>query len=159
VTAKKKPLPTDHQLLLFSLFTEIGIIQQLSSNAVRPLLPKGMSMAQYGILNHFARRGGTETPAQLASAFQVTKGAMTHTLQRLEAQHFVKIKPDPADARRKLVSVTSKGLTAHAKTGRALVPYFTEIAAKLDVPALLAALPALQALRAHLDDARDIADT
>ena len=50
------------------------------------------------MLNHFARLGGVRSPAELAQAFQVSKGAMTNTLQRLEAGRLVKIIPDPAEA-------------------------------------------------------------
>jgi DNA-binding PadR family transcriptional regulator len=68
------------------LLTEIGIINQLSMTLLERTIPAGMSAAQFGVLSHFVRRGREESPAQLASAFQVTKGAMTNTLQRLEAQ-------------------------------------------------------------------------
>ena len=73
------------------VFTEIGIIDQLTTARLERSLPDGMSVAQFKVLTHFCRRGGAETPAQLARAFQVTKGAMTNTLQRLEAQGFVDI--------------------------------------------------------------------
>ncbi|MEQ9518343.1 MAG: MarR family transcriptional regulator [Parvibaculum sp.] len=156
MTSKTKPTThLDEQSILTSFFTEVGIIQQLSSNAIRPLLPAGLSIAQYGVLNHFARRGGTETPAQLAFAFQVTKGAMTNTLQRLETQQFIKVETDPADARRKLVSITKKGLNAHTKTAKALAPSFVQMMQGLDLKMLAAALPALQAVRLYLDDARN----
>ncbi|MEQ1783915.1 MAG: helix-turn-helix domain-containing protein, partial [Hyphomonadaceae bacterium] len=93
----------DSRLLYFRLFTEIGIINQLSSNRLERELPDGMSLAQFGVLNHFVRLGGQWAPTRLARAFQVTKGAMTNTLQRLEAQGLVKVVPDPKDARAKLV--------------------------------------------------------
>lgn len=156
MTAPKMATAVEDDLtLLFNLFTEIGIIQQLSSNAIRPLLPDGISMAQFGVLNHFVRRGGSETPAQLALAFQVTKGAMTNTLQRLAAKDFVSITPDPEDARRKLVSITKAGVKAHARTGKNLSPHFAQLAQDLDLASLGKALPALQQLRAYLDQARD----
>ncbi|MCE3289998.1 MAG: MarR family transcriptional regulator, partial [Caulobacter sp.] len=79
-----------------SVLTEIGIISQLSNAALERSLPEGMSAAQFGVLTHFMRRGGEKSPAQLAKAFQVTKGAMTNTLQRLEAQGFVRVVGDEA---------------------------------------------------------------
>ena len=78
-------------------FVEISIIDQLISVRLARALPDGLSMAGFGVLVHFARRGGEESPAQLASAFQVTKGAMTNTLQRLEAMGYVRVVPDPGD--------------------------------------------------------------
>ena len=83
------------------VMTEIGIIAQLSQARLERNLPDGLSAAQFGVLIHFSRRGGRESPARLASAFQVTKGAMTNTLQRLEARGFVAIVGDPDDGRRK----------------------------------------------------------
>jgi len=66
---------------LYAFFNEIGIINQLFSTAFRRALPDGMTSAQFTVLNHFARLGGERTPAQLAASFQVTKGAITNTLQ------------------------------------------------------------------------------
>ena len=73
---------------VFRLFNEIGIISQLSGTILARVLPHGLSMAQFGVLNNFVRLGGERTPAGLAEAFQVTRGAMTNTLTRLEAQGF-----------------------------------------------------------------------
>ena len=84
---------------LFEFFNEIGIINQLSSTRFERVLPPGLSLAQFSVLNNFARLGGTRTPAQLASAFQVTKGAMTNTLKKLAAGGYINITPDPADGR------------------------------------------------------------
>ena len=69
-----------------------------------------MTIAQFTVLNHFERLGLTEkSPADLASAFQITRPTMTSTLARMEKSGLVKIKPDPGDGRAKLVSVTAKG--------------------------------------------------
>ena len=73
------PAPKDRPDV--QVFTEIGIIDQLVTNRLERVLPAGLSYAQFGVLVHFARRGGQESPAQQAKAFQVTKGAMTYTLQ------------------------------------------------------------------------------
>ena len=65
--------------LLFTLFNEIGIGNQLSSTRFERALPKGLTTSQFSVLNNFVRLGGTRSPKQLANAFQVTKGAMTNT--------------------------------------------------------------------------------
>ena len=75
------------------MFNEIGIISQLSSNRLERVLPEGMSVAQFSVLNHLVRLGGSWAPSRLARAFQVTKGAMTNTLQRLEAQGLIRSRP------------------------------------------------------------------
>ena len=68
----------------FRFFTEIGIIEQLARNRLERGLPDGLKISQFSVLNHLVRLGGEWSPARLARAFQVTKGAMTNTLQRLE---------------------------------------------------------------------------
>lgn len=144
----------DQTHLYFRLFTEIGIIAQLSQTRLARVLPPGMSVAQFGVLNHFARLGGQWSPGRLARAFQVTKGAMTNTLQRLEAQGFVRVVADPTDARGKLVELTEAGRRAREKavmaTGAAVGDLIPLVAAS-DVHA---ALPFLERLRKTLDEAR-----
>jgi DNA-binding MarR family transcriptional regulator len=87
----------DLSRLYFQMFNEIGIISQLSSNRLERVLPEGMSIAQFSLLNHLVRLGGSWAPSRLARAFQVTKGAMTNTLQRLDAQGLIRVATDPDD--------------------------------------------------------------
>ncbi|OYU74740.1 MAG: hypothetical protein CFE32_16795, partial [Alphaproteobacteria bacterium PA3] len=58
----------------------------------------------------FTRLGGERSLVQLAQAMQVTKGAMTNTVGRLQAKGWLAVQPDPADGRGKLVSLTPAGL-------------------------------------------------
>lgn len=136
------------------VMTEIGIIAQLSNARLERSLPEGMSAAQFGVLTHFMRRGGRESPAQLASAFQVTKGAMTNTLQRLEAQGFVAIVGDPDDGRRKWVTLTDEGARAFDRGLAAMRPHLEGMRAAFAEDEFKAALPFLQALRVWLDEKR-----
>jgi DNA-binding MarR family transcriptional regulator len=145
-TAKDRP---DVQV-----FTEIGIVDQLVTARLERSLPDRMSAAQFGVLTHFSRRGGSQTPVQLARAFQVTKGAMTNTLQRLEAQGFVGIVPDAADGRQKLVSMTSVGAAAYESAIVALRPYYMGLREAFTDAEFEAALPFLRKLRAWLDENR-----
>src|ERR1019366_5355355 len=95
------------------LFTEIGIISQLVRTTLERALPEGLSYAQFGVLTHFARRGGEESPVQLPRAFQVTGGATTNPLHPGEKRA---LSPPPGggdDGRRKRVSITPAGLAAH----------------------------------------------
>jgi DNA-binding MarR family transcriptional regulator len=95
---------------LFSILNEVGIIEQLSRTQFERALPKGMSLAGFTVLNHFVRLDKvSESPAKLASAFQVTRGAMTNTLQRLAVLGFVEVRPNLDDARSKLVAITPSG--------------------------------------------------
>lgn len=136
------------------VFTEIGIIDQLVTARLERSLPEGMSAAQFGVLTHFIRRGGAQTPVQLARAFQVTKGAMTNTLQRLEAQGFVRIVPDETDGRRKLVSMTPHGAEAYERGLAALRPYYANLREAFTHEEFEQALPFLRALRMWLDENR-----
>jgi DNA-binding MarR family transcriptional regulator len=136
------------------VFTEIGVIAQLSGVAIERLLPDGLSGPQFGVLNHFARRGGEETPAQLADAFQVTRGAMTNTLARLEAQGLVAVRPDDSDGRRKQVSITPAGLATREAALKSVKPRLDAIRAAIPPEDFAAALPFLSRLRAWLDENR-----
>ena len=136
------------------VMTEIGIIAQLSQARLERNLPDGLSAAQFGVLIHFSRRGGRESPARLASAFQVTKGAMTNTLQRLEARGFVAIVGDPDDGRRKWVSLTAEGARAFELGLGAMRPHLENMRSAFTEDEFKAALPFLQALRVWLDENR-----
>jgi DNA-binding MarR family transcriptional regulator len=138
----------------FRLFNEIGIIAQLSGNKLERVLPDGMSLAQFSVLNHFCRLGGASSPTRLASAFQVTKGAMTNTLQRLEAQGFVTARADDEDARAKVIEITEAGRSAREAAIRATGPIVMELAGLLPMADVKAALPFLEALRKTLDENR-----
>lgn len=138
----------------FRFFNEIGIIAQLSGNKLERVLPEGMSLAQFTVLNHFCRLGGAWSPTRLAAAFQVTKGAMTNTLQRLEAQGFVTIRPDDDDARAKLVEITGAGRAAREAGVRATGPIVAGLADLVPLADVKAALPLLEFVRKTLDAER-----
>jgi DNA-binding MarR family transcriptional regulator len=144
----------DSVFLFFRLFTEIGIIAQLSGNKLERVLPEGMSLAQFSVLNHFVRLGGAWSPSRLAAAFQVTKGAMTNTLQRLEAQGHVKIVPDETDARAKLVEITDAGRKAREAAILATGPIIVQLAGLVSAADVKGALPFLESLRKVLDEHR-----
>lgn len=145
----RSDLPLEAQL-----FTEIGVIDQLARNRLERSLPEGLSAAQFGVMNHFRRLGRVETPAELASAFQVTRGAMTNTLQRLNAHGYVKIEGDAKDGRVKRVTLTEAGARAHDEIMRQVAPQFVALREDLPAADLKAALAVLQRLRAWLDARR-----
>ncbi|MFN3835991.1 MAG: MarR family winged helix-turn-helix transcriptional regulator, partial [Glycocaulis sp.] len=85
------PAKADQQALYFRLLNEIGIIAQLSANRLERVLPHDLTVAQFSLLHHCVRLGDGWTPARLAAAFQVTRGTMTNTLQKLEAKGFIRL--------------------------------------------------------------------
>jgi DNA-binding MarR family transcriptional regulator len=141
----------DLSRLYFQMFNEIGIISQLSSNRLERVLPEGMSIAQFSLLNHLVRLGGSWAPSRLARAFQVTKGAMTNTLQRLEAQGLICITTDPDDARGKLVEITDAGRRMRERCVRATGEVMDDIVKLVPAEDVRAALPLLEHLRRTLD--------
>jgi len=72
------------ETLSVSLFSEILALEQLLRSRISKGLPKGMELSHFSVLNHLAHVGGERTPAQLAKTFNLTRGAMTNTLNKLE---------------------------------------------------------------------------
>ncbi len=143
---------------LFTLFNEIGIIEQLSRNRFERVLgdlADGLKISQFSVLNHFVRLGDDKNPADLARAFQVTKGAMTNTIQRLAARGLVEVGTDPLDGRAKRVRITEQGRRVRDQAIAAIGPVLAELEEVFGGQAFADALPFLQRLRAHLDRARD----
>lgn len=135
----------------FRLLTEIGIIAQLSAARLQRVLPHELTAAQFSLLHHCVRLGDGWTPARLAGAFQVTRGTMTSTLQKLERKGFVRIEADAADGRSKRVFLSRAGRAAHAAALTALEPEQKQLAAVLPEAEIANILPALEALRIWLD--------
>ncbi len=141
--------------VLFTFFNEIGIIEQLARTVLEQSLPDGLKISHFIVLNHFARLGDDKSPAQLARAVQVTRGAMTNTLRRLEARGLVEINADPQDGRGKRVRLTDRGLATRDAAIRAQTPVLEELSKQLGGAHFQRALPFLQRLRAYLDRRRD----
>ena len=139
---------------IFALLNEIGIIEQLARNRFERLQADGLRLPHFAVLNHLVRLGDGRGPAQIARAFQLTKPAMTNTLQRLQARGLVRIEADADDGRAKRVFLTPEGRARRDAAVVAAAADLAPLAAGLGmVPAAL--LPGLQALRAGLDRARD----
>ena len=140
---------------VFDFFNEIGIIEQLARSRMEKILPDGMKMPHFGVLNHLVRLEKKESPAQLASAFQVARPTMTNTIQRLEAKAFVSVEPNLADGRGKLVLITPAGRAARDAAICARGPLFEQIAGDLGLDTFTAALPSLQKVRVYMDENRE----
>ncbi|WP_340108335.1 MarR family winged helix-turn-helix transcriptional regulator [Pikeienuella sp. HZG-20] len=140
--------------ITFTVLTEIRAIGQLAELRLRRALPDGLELSQFAVLNHFSHLGGEKSPAQLAKVFQLSKGAMTNTIARLEAAGHVRVRSDAKDRRRKLVSLTEGGLEMRNRGIAALAPVFAEIAAGVGGERLRTALPALRELRLFLSAAK-----
>ena len=134
-----------------ALFSELFMADQLARNRISRVLPKGMKLSHFGVLNLLARVGEERTPAQLARAFHVTRGAMSNTLARLEWAGHVHIRPDWEDARRKYVSISPAGRRARDAALASIAPLIDAAVAELGSPQVRAALPVLRALRTRFE--------
>jgi DNA-binding MarR family transcriptional regulator len=136
--------------LAIALFSEILSVEQLARNRMSKALPKGMEISHFSVLNHLAHIKDERTPAQLARALHVTKGAMTNTLGKLEWAGHVHIRPDWDDARRKLVAISPSGFRARDAAIAAIAPVMSDAGQNLGNERLRAALPVLRELRERL---------
>ncbi|MAQ36365.1 MarR family transcriptional regulator [Thioclava sediminum] len=126
---------------------------QLARNVVSRALPKGMEISHFSVLNLLAHINEERTPAQLAEALHVTRGAMTNTLAKLEWAGHVHIRPDWDDARRKWVSLSPSGRRARDAALASLMPIIGGIVRDLGPDKVRATLPVLRELRARLGQA------
>ena len=142
---------SDVNALAIALFSELLTADQLMRARLTKVLPNRMEISHFSVLNHLAR-GGERTPAQLARAFHVTRGAMTNTLGKLEIAGYVHIRPDWDDARRKLVSISPSGQSAREAALAAITPLITEMVEELGDGRVRAVLPVLRELRVRLEE-------
>lgn len=133
------------------LFSELFMADQLARNRLSKALPRGMELSHFGVLNHLARIGEERSPAQLARAFHVTRGAMSNTLARLERAGHVHIRPDWNDARGKCVAISPAGRAARDAALHALAPVIVGAMRALGPERVRLALPVLRELRTRLE--------
>jgi DNA-binding MarR family transcriptional regulator len=134
-----------------ALFGELFMADQLARNRISKALPKGMELSHFSVLNHLAGLSDERTPAQLAKAFHVTRGAMTNTLAKLEWAGHVHIRPDWEDARRKFVGISPAGRAARNAAVASVAPLIGDVAAALGPEKLRAVLPILREIRRHME--------
>ncbi|MCB1340192.1 MAG: MarR family transcriptional regulator [Pseudooceanicola sp.] len=144
-------MPDDNNTLAVALFSEVLTADQLIRNRLSKVLPKGMEISHFSVLNHLAFSGGERSPAQLAETFHVTRGAMTNTLTKLQWAGYVHIRPDWDDARRKMVAISPAGRQARDYAVASLAPMITEVVGDLGADKARAVLPVLRELRARLE--------
>jgi DNA-binding MarR family transcriptional regulator len=137
--------------LSVALFSELFMTEQLARARLTKALPKGMELSHFSVLNLLARLQEERTPAQLARAFHVTRGAMTNTLTKLEWAGHIHIRPDWDDARRKFVSISPSGRAARDAALHTIAPLIVSLTETLGTERVRAALPVLRELRVELE--------
>jgi len=146
----KKTLP-----LYFELFTEIGIIQQLSRALLEARLPEGFLQSHFSVLNHLIRVQDGRTPLEIARAFQLPKTTMTHTLSGLEKHGLIEMRPNPNDGRSKCVWLTEQGREFRQESIEKLGLAMSDLSQLIDPQKVENILPTLRELRIYLDENRD----
>ena len=136
--------------LAVSLFSEILAVDQLARASVARVLPKGMELSHFSVLNHLAHAGVERSPAQLAKTFHLTRGAMTNTLHKLEWAGWVHVRPDWDDARRKMVAISPAGQAARDAALAAIAPVIADVVRKVGEDKAKAVLPVLREMRIKL---------
>ncbi|MEL6101920.1 MAG: MarR family transcriptional regulator [Pseudomonadota bacterium] len=140
-------MSNDKNALAISLFSEVLAADQMVRNRLSSVLPKGMEISHFSVLNHLVWHEGERTPAQLAETFNVTRGAMTNTLSKLEWAGYIHVRPDWDDARRKLVAISPAGRRAREQALSSIAPMVGQIVDELGEDQVRAALPVLRNLR------------
>ncbi len=140
----------DSNTLAILLFGEIFGMDQILRNRLGKVLPKGMEISHFSVLNHLAWRGVERSPAQLAETFHVTRGAMTNTLAKLGWAGYIHIRPDWDDARRKMVTISPAGRQACKAALSQITPMITQVVEELGDDKVRAALPIIRELRRQM---------
>ena len=133
--------------LAVSLFGEILALDQLVRNRLAKVLPKGMELSHFSVLNQLSHTKAERTPAQIAKSFRVTRGAITNTLNKLELSGYIHVRPDWDDARRKMVSISPAGIVARNNALAAVTPIINELISEMGEERLKAIVPILRDLR------------
>ena len=138
--------------LAISLFSEILMVEQLARGQVARVLPKGMELSHFSVLNHLAYSAEEKSPAQLAKTFHLTRGAMTNTLHKLEWAGWVHVRPDWDDARRKMVAISPAGQKARDAAIAVIAPVIADVVGSVGENEVRKVLPVLRAMRNRLSD-------
>ena len=109
-----------------------------------------MELSHFSVLNHLAHIGAERTPADLAKSFNLTRGAISNTLAKLEWAGYVHIRPDWDDARRKQVVISPSGRAARDHAFAQIGPILAETTGVSGTEDLKNILPALRRLRTNL---------
>ena len=136
--------------LASNLFGEIFMADQLARSHISKALPKGMELSHFSVLNLLANVSDHRTPAQLAKSLNLTRGAMTNTMTKLEWAGYIHVSPDWDDARRKQVVISPAGRRARDAALDAISPIMHQVVDKIGAEKIKAALPVIREIRRAL---------
>lgn len=99
------------------------VSNQVSGGFARALQTRHTSVAEWVVMCQLEERPGT-TPAQLAERLDLTRGAISKVIDKLEAKRWVVHSTKPEDGRVQLMSLT--------RQGRRILPELAELADQND---------------------------
>jgi DNA-binding MarR family transcriptional regulator len=134
------------------VFDEISMIEAGVRTVVSRCLPVGLTYPQFEVMNLVVRRGEAVTPIQIAVALSMTPGAITNTLQRLEAMRLITVEPCGADRRKKRVRLTSEGRESYHRAMAAIRPKMEKLREGFTQKEFREVLPFLRALRSWMTE-------
>ncbi len=141
--------------VVFELLNEVGIIAQLSRALLESHLEDGLTIHHFTALNHMVRLGDGQTPIEMARAFQVPKTSMSHTLAGLEKRDLIRLAPNPADGRGKLVLLTDAGRALRERAIQNITPEIAKMIPLFEQNEAKRIWQSLRKLRTLLDSSRD----
>lgn len=142
--------PADHPVL--QVFGLIRLIHEGVRDAIAESLPEGLTVPQYEVLRLIDFRGDGITPAEISQALHTPKSALTNTLQRLEENGFVQVRPCEEDGRKKRVWLTDVGRSAYIDALAGIKPKMDTLREAFTLEEFREALPFLKALRTWFDE-------
>lgn len=137
----------DPNNIAIMLFSELLAVDQSVRNRLTQVLPKGMEISHFSVLNNLVAVKQERSPAKLAETLNVTRGAITNTLNKLEWAGHVHVRPDWDDARRKMIGISPSGRVAHQAAISAIAPMINQVIEEIGEEQALAVLPVLRQIR------------
>lgn len=119
--------------------------------ATEARLPRGLSQTQFAVLRDFLRFGDGAAPAEIATRLRMSRGAVTHLLQKMEARGWLRLTGDDRDGRRKQVFLTPDGAHTAREAVSALRPGMDRLRNDLNDNYLREGLAFLRDLGRRLD--------
>ena len=141
----------DSDPIAIALFSDVLASEQLMRGRLSRALPKGMELSHFVMLNYLSNQTRERSPAELAKIFNLTKGALTNTLGKLENYGYIHVRPDWDDARKKLVSISNAGDRARDEAVLAITPIFEDVMSGLSRGHLREGLRFLREFRTALE--------
>jgi DNA-binding MarR family transcriptional regulator len=142
--------PADHPVL--QVFANIRLIHEGVRDAIAESLPEGLTVPQYEVLRLIDFRGDGISPAEISETLHIPKSGLTNTLQRLEANGYVRVEPCAEDGRKKRVWLTPAGREAFVDALAGIRPKMDHLREAFTLEEFREALPFLKALRAWFQE-------